>query len=91
MSSTKPVAVALIGAGRIGASHAEIVARRLKNATLALVQQSSWIAGFGCSVSYQQERVTNVRSLFAFITRSIVTLSKPMARAISATIFSCCG
>lgn len=37
MSSTKPVAVALIGAGRIGASHAEIVARRLKNATLAAI------------------------------------------------------
>lgn len=37
MSANKPVAVALIGAGRIGTSHAEIVANRLTNATLAAV------------------------------------------------------
>lgn len=37
MSAFKPVSVGLIGAGRIGSSHAEIVARRLTNATLAAV------------------------------------------------------
>ncbi|MDH2433065.1 Gfo/Idh/MocA family oxidoreductase [Pokkaliibacter sp. MBI-7] len=37
MSSNKPVNIALIGAGRIGSFHAESVARRLVDATLAAV------------------------------------------------------
>ena len=37
MNHCKPVAVGLIGAGRIGRSHAEIIARRLSNATLAAI------------------------------------------------------
>ncbi|SCK22795.1 Gfo/Idh/MocA family oxidoreductase [Vogesella sp. LIG4] len=37
MNSKKPVAAALIGAGRIGSSHANIVANRLTNATLAAI------------------------------------------------------
>lgn len=78
MNSKKPVAAALIGAGRIGSSHANIVANRLTNATLAAIADPAPGAAakladqLGCPLAY-----TDVDALLANPDIEAVIIASP--------------
>jgi myo-inositol 2-dehydrogenase/D-chiro-inositol 1-dehydrogenase len=73
MQSTKPVGVALIGAGRIGSFHAESVARRLADANLVAIADPSPGAA---------ERLANTLGVEKVFTDVAALLRDPVVEAV---------